>query len=208
MCPTQFVCLVLIISIFISFFFNLFNTSSFVLCSVQLILSILLHIHISKASIPLTSAFLIVHVSAPFSVTLHTSDLTIFFLMSLLNPPFNNSFLLVNASFPSLSFSLFHCGILHQAFQVAECSDLFYFLSVDCYFYILLFFFFYPAYLHYFCFLGINFHSIFCSCLVQSKHHFLQVVLFTITWSSANRSAFISFPPTVTPSSESCSFSD
>src|SRR6218665_883147 len=91
-----------------SFCFHLFNTSSFVLCSVQLILSILLHIHISKASIRLTSSFLIYHVSAPYSVTLHTSDLTILFLMSLLtdlNPPFNNSFLLVNASFPSLSFS-------------------------------------------------------------------------------------------------------
>src|SRR6218665_1904701 len=78
-----------------SFFFHLFNTSSFVLCSVQLILSILLHIHISKASIRLTSSFLIYHVSAPYSVTLHSSDLTILFLMSLLNdlnPPFNNSF--------------------------------------------------------------------------------------------------------------------
>src|SRR6218665_3246585 len=100
MCPIQFFCLVLIISIKDLFSFTFFNTSSFVLRSVQLILSILLHIHISKASIHLASSFLIVHVFAPHSVTLHISALTILFSMSLFNPPFNNSFLLVNASFP------------------------------------------------------------------------------------------------------------
>src|SRR6218665_690996 len=50
-CPIQFSCLVLVMSIKDHFSSVLFNTSSFVLCSVQLILSILLHIHISKASI-------------------------------------------------------------------------------------------------------------------------------------------------------------
>src|SRR6218665_972249 len=74
MCPIQFFCLVLIISIKDLFYSTFFNTSSFVLCSVQLIFSILLHIHISQASIRLTSSFLIVHVSALYSVTLHISD--------------------------------------------------------------------------------------------------------------------------------------
>src|SRR6218665_1700838 len=68
MCPIQFFCLVLIISIKDLFSSTFLNTSSFVLCFVQLILSILLHIHISKASIRLTSSFLIVHVSAPYSL--------------------------------------------------------------------------------------------------------------------------------------------
>src|SRR6218665_1000780 len=76
-----------------SFSYTFFNTSSSVLYSVQLVLSILFHIHISKASIRATSSFLIVHVSVPCSVTLHFSALTIIFLMSLLSPPFNNSFL-------------------------------------------------------------------------------------------------------------------
>src|SRR6218665_187862 len=60
MCPIQFFCLVLIISIKDLFSSTIFRTSSFVLCSVQLILSILLHTHISKASIRLTSFFLII----------------------------------------------------------------------------------------------------------------------------------------------------
>ena len=127
--------------------------------------------HISKASIRLTSPVLIVHVSAPHSVTLHTSVLTILFLMSLLSPPFNNSFLSVNFSFPiAILFliSLWHfCVVCYQASQVAEFGDLFYFFSVDCYFRILLFSF-CSAYLHYFRLLGINFHSIFFSCLIQS----------------------------------------
>ena len=71
--------------------------------SVQLILSTFLHIHTAPQKplyIRLTSSFLIVQVSVPYSVTLHTSALTILFLMSLFNPPLNNFFLLVNASFP------------------------------------------------------------------------------------------------------------
>src|SRR6218665_1028617 len=60
--------LALIISIKDLFSSTFFNTSSFVLCFVQLILSILLHIHISKASIRLTSSFLIIHVSVPYSL--------------------------------------------------------------------------------------------------------------------------------------------
>jgi len=48
MCPIQFFCFVLIISIKDIFYSTFFNTSSLVLCSVQLILSILLHIHIWK----------------------------------------------------------------------------------------------------------------------------------------------------------------
>src|SRR6218665_2904965 len=47
---------------------------------------------------------------------------------------------------------------------------MFYFFSIDCYFHILLFPF-YHAYLHYLCFLGVNFHSTLCSCPVQSIHY-------------------------------------
>src|SRR6218665_3607163 len=122
MCPIQFFCLVLIISIKYLFSSTFFITSSFVMCSVQLILSILLHIHISKASIRLTSSFLIVHVSAPYSVTLPISSLTILFLMSLFDPHFNNSFLLVNASFPIAILFLISCGILHLVFSVYSSS--------------------------------------------------------------------------------------
>src|SRR6218665_1151945 len=98
-----------------------------------------------------------------------------------------------------------------MASQVAEFGDLFYFFSVDCYFHILLFSF-YPAYLHYLCFLGVNFHSLFCSCLVseglaQGLYN-LSIILCkstslpaTIAWSSANCSVFINFPPAITPSS-------
>src|SRR6218665_454018 len=49
------------------------NISSFVLCSVQVTFSILLQVHISKASSLFISSFLIVHVSAPYSTTLHIS---------------------------------------------------------------------------------------------------------------------------------------
>src|SRR6218665_146643 len=49
------------------------NISSVVLCSVQLTFSILLQVHISKASSLFISSFLIVHVSAPYSTTLHIS---------------------------------------------------------------------------------------------------------------------------------------
>src|SRR6218665_1469003 len=75
--PIQFFCLVLILSISDLFSSTFFNISSFVLCSVQLILSVLLHIHISKPSILLKSSFLIVNVSAPHNATLHISTLTI-----------------------------------------------------------------------------------------------------------------------------------
>src|SRR6218665_2076039 len=72
MCSIQFFCLVLIISIKDLFSSTFFNTSLFVLCSVQLILSILLHIHISKASICLTPPFLIVQVSSTYSAFIET----------------------------------------------------------------------------------------------------------------------------------------
>src|SRR6218665_2321440 len=65
-CHIQLFCLVLIMSIkdlfsFISFGISSFSTSPFVVCSVQLIHTILLHIHTSKAFIRLTSSFLIVN---------------------------------------------------------------------------------------------------------------------------------------------------
>src|SRR6218665_795447 len=62
----------------------------------------------------MTASFLIVHVSVPYSVKLYISALAIIFLMYLFNPPFNNSFLLINTSFPSLSFFLISLWHLHH----------------------------------------------------------------------------------------------
>src|SRR6218665_1663974 len=62
---SQFLCRLLIIPISDLFSSTILSISSLVLCSIQLILSILRHIHISKASNLLISSFLIVHVSDP-----------------------------------------------------------------------------------------------------------------------------------------------
>src|SRR6218665_3812081 len=59
-----------------------FNTS-FDMCSVQLILSVLRHILISKASNLVMSSFLRVHVSAQYKVALQTSVFTILLLRHL-----------------------------------------------------------------------------------------------------------------------------
>src|SRR6218665_457593 len=87
----QFRCLVLItvnkdLSSSISF-----NTSSFDMYSVQLIFSILRHIHISKASNRVMSSFLRVHVSPQYKVTLQISVFTILFLRHLFNTPLSFS---------------------------------------------------------------------------------------------------------------------
>src|SRR6218665_3641786 len=68
------------------------SISSLVLCSIQLILSILRHIHISKASNLSISSFLIVHVSDPYNTTLHIIDLIIRFFRFLFSFPLSNSF--------------------------------------------------------------------------------------------------------------------
>src|SRR6218665_720143 len=84
-----------------------FNTSSFV----QLIFSILRHIHISKASNLVMSSFLTVHVSTQHTVTLQISVFTILFLRRLFNPPLSSSFHLEKAYFPIailLLISLWH----------------------------------------------------------------------------------------------------
>src|ERR1700733_12241536 len=99
-CPIQIFCLVFTVSTRDLFSSTRFSTSSFVTCVVQRIVSILLHIHISKASSLLMSSFLIVHVSAPYNVTLQINVFTIRFFRCLFNPPLSNSFLFVNASFP------------------------------------------------------------------------------------------------------------
>jgi len=56
--------------------------------------------------------------------------------MSLFNPPFNNSFLLVIAYFPIaipfLDFFVAFCITGYRASKVAEFGDLFYFFSIDC----------------------------------------------------------------------------
>ena len=59
-----------------------FRTSELLTFAVQLIFSIFLHIHISKASILFISVLDIVHVSAAYKATLHTRHLTIRFLKS------------------------------------------------------------------------------------------------------------------------------
>src|SRR6218665_830689 len=85
------------------------NTSSFMLCSVQLNFSILLQINISKASSLFISSFFKVHVFEPYSTTLHISV----FIISILNVlfPLRSSLLFKNASFPIailLLISLWH----------------------------------------------------------------------------------------------------
>src|SRR6218665_3224985 len=87
------------------------NISSFVLCSVQLTFSILLQVHISKASSLFISSLLIVHVSAPYSTTLHISVFIIRIFNVLFTFPLKSSLLFENASFPIailLLISLWH----------------------------------------------------------------------------------------------------
>src|SRR6218665_230211 len=124
MCRIQFFCLVLIMSVKDLFSSTSFNTSSFVLCYVRLILFILLHIHILKASIRLTPPFSSsMHVSASYTVTLHISALTILLLMSLFIPLLNNLITIKKVSidvvclgvfiFASLFFSLLFLVVLY-----------------------------------------------------------------------------------------------
>src|SRR6218665_2872759 len=77
MWSSQFLCRLLVIPINDLFPSTILSISSLVLCSIQLILSILRHSHISKASNLLISYFLIVHVSDPYNTTLHIIDLII-----------------------------------------------------------------------------------------------------------------------------------
>src|ERR1051325_6537545 len=74
------------------------KTASFDTCSVQLIFSILLDIHISKASSLLISPFANVHVSAPYSATLQIRLLIILFLSCLFIFLDSRHFLLLTAS--------------------------------------------------------------------------------------------------------------
>src|SRR3984885_10019215 len=92
MCPQKLFCRLLIVSIMDLFSSAICNTSSFVLCSVQLTFSLFLHTHISIASSLLISSFLIVQVSAPYVTTLHTMTLMILFFKFLFNLPLKISF--------------------------------------------------------------------------------------------------------------------
>src|SRR6218665_325318 len=104
MCPIQFRCLVLIIVNRDLTSSTSFNTT-FDMCSVQLIFSILSHTFISKASNLVMSSFLIVLISAQYEVTLQISVFTILFLRHLHSSQSSpgSSFLLEKASFPLLS---------------------------------------------------------------------------------------------------------
>src|SRR6218665_1534606 len=84
----QFRCLVLIIVNRDLFSSTSFNTS-FDMCSVQLIFSILRHTFISKASNLVMSSFPIVLISAQYKVTLQISVFTILFLMHLHSSQFS-----------------------------------------------------------------------------------------------------------------------
>src|SRR6218665_2862975 len=82
-----------------SFFFHLFQYFfiRIVLCPADP-LHPTPYIHL-KSLYPFDILFFIVHVSAPYSVTLHISALTIIFWMSLFSPPFNNYFIFVTILF-------------------------------------------------------------------------------------------------------------
>lgn len=102
MWPMHWCCCFLIVSTNICYSSILLSTSSFVICYVQLIFSIL-HIHILNASNALTSFFLSVHVSALYSTsctTLHASTFTNHFFSSLFNPYLISSSLAMNDCLP------------------------------------------------------------------------------------------------------------
>src|SRR6218665_3536438 len=81
-CPIQFRCLVLII-VNRDLSSSTSSNTSFDMCSVQLIFSILCHTFISKASNLVISSFLIVLISTQYKVTLQISVFTIIFLRHL-----------------------------------------------------------------------------------------------------------------------------
>src|SRR6218665_1555187 len=99
-CPIHFFCLVFIVRMRDLSSPIVSNISSFVLCSVQQTFSILLQVHISKASGLFISSFLIVHVSAPYSTTLHINVFIIRIFNVLFTFPLKSSLLFENVSFP------------------------------------------------------------------------------------------------------------
>src|SRR5688572_15265944 len=94
MCPIHFFCRPRILPISDLFSSTSCKISSFVLRSTQLIFSILRQIHISKASSRFMSSCLIVHVSEPYTTTLHTNTFTILFFSFLFRPHLRSSPLL------------------------------------------------------------------------------------------------------------------
>ena len=68
------------------------------LCSVQLIFFILLHIHISKASSLFISSFLVAHVCDSYHMTLHSFSFFTRFVWFLSSFPLRSSFLFENVS--------------------------------------------------------------------------------------------------------------
>src|SRR6218665_2046335 len=123
MCPIHFFCLFLVVRIMALSSPITVGTSSFVICSVQLIFSILLHIHISKASNLFISSFLMVHI-----LKLHISVFIIrFFLLMLC---YLMSFYLIWSLSPliqSISYVIFYinsCLILLDLVYVLLCHPL------------------------------------------------------------------------------------
>src|SRR6218665_560046 len=98
-------------SFFSNRFQHLYFFINFVLSSVQLTFSILLQVHISKASSLFISSFLMVHVSEPYSITLHISVFIICVFNVLFTFPLRSFLLFKNAAFPIailLVISLWH----------------------------------------------------------------------------------------------------
>src|SRR6218665_1676397 len=127
MCPIHFLCVFLIVRIMAHSSPIITSTSSFVICSVQLIFSILLHIHFSKASSLFISSFLMDRVSDPYSTTLH---IRVFIIR---NFPLRSS-PLFSYRYPSFNFSVAFGIRCHPTPQIAELSHLFYFSSFNVYF--------------------------------------------------------------------------
>jgi len=69
--PIHVLCLFIIVFIGVLTFPIIAFTSSFALCSVQLIFSIFLHISISKVFSLYVSSYLMIHVSDPYRTTPH-----------------------------------------------------------------------------------------------------------------------------------------
>src|SRR6266496_966788 len=96
------------------FSFTIVNTSSLLLLSIKLILSNLLHNHISKAFSLSISAISIVHVSQPYSTTDHIST-------------FQSFFQCLTQSFCQKLFTLIECLLSQHnpIFHISEASSVF-----------------------------------------------------------------------------------
>src|SRR5438034_1304646 len=182
---------------------TLLSTTSFEILSFQLIFSVLLHSHISRASNFLISSFFNVHVSEPYSSFVHTNVLTIFTLVDFSKLLVRSSFLAPNASFAEQFCYLSHFHIFHHlSWYVLNILKL-----LTCLIFVpLIMIFTSPPTLD--TFITLVF-LIFIFIPYSSEVEFRPSIIFCrpnilyaiIPWSSANLTSFISLPPTFIPSS-------